>query len=116
MPTSTNDAQRGGANWRHDAAAAADITVDALFRRAFAGFADRVAVSWESGERRYAEVGERAWRLANALRARGHTRGGTIAVLSETRPEYIECYAAAAALGVTVAALNIRLHPRELAL
>jgi acyl-CoA synthetase (AMP-forming)/AMP-acid ligase II len=35
-------------------------------------------------------------------------------VLSETRPEYVEIYAACAALGVTVVALNIRLHPEEL--
>ena len=47
--------------------------------------------------------------------ARGYRRGDTIAVLSETRPEYIECDAALAALGITVAALNIRLHSQELA-
>ena len=34
-------------------------------------------------------------------------------MLSETRPDYVEIYAAAAALGVTVVALNIRLHPEE---
>lgn len=101
--------------WRDNAALAGDITLDAMFRRAFSLFADRIAVSWEEGHRRYAEVGDRAWRLANALHSRGFARGATIAVLSETRPEYIECYAALAALGVTVATLNIRLHPRELA-
>ncbi|MCC4113958.1 acyl--CoA ligase [Aromatoleum toluclasticum] len=101
--------------WRDNAALATDITLDAMFRRAFSLFADRIAVSWEDGQRRYAEVGDRAWRLANALVSRGVTRGDTIAILSETRPEYIECYAALAALGVTVATLNIRLHPRELA-
>ncbi|GAC1390784.1 MAG: class I adenylate-forming enzyme family protein [Variovorax sp.] len=103
------------ASWRDDAALASDITLDAMFRRAFSAFADRVAVSWDDGRRSYAEVGDRAWRLANALRAQGYGRGDTIAVLSETRPEYIECYAALAALGVTVATLNIRLHPQELA-
>lgn len=96
-------------------ALASDITLDGVFRRAFSVFADRVAVTWPDGRRSYAEVGRRAWRLANALRARGYGRGDTVAVLAETRPEYIECYAAMAALGVTVAALNIRLHPDELA-
>jgi acyl-CoA synthetase (AMP-forming)/AMP-acid ligase II len=115
MRASTNSASAEPATWREDAAAATDITVDALFRRAFNVFGDRTAVTWENGERSYAQVGERAWRLANALRARGHQRGGTIAVLSETRPEYVECYAALAALGVIVATLNTRLHPRELA-
>jgi acyl-CoA synthetase (AMP-forming)/AMP-acid ligase II len=44
----------------------------------------------------------------------GLGRGSHIAVLSETRPEYVETYAACAALGVMVVALNIRLHPEEL--
>jgi fatty-acyl-CoA synthase len=101
-------------DWRHDAALAGDITVDAMFRRAITVFGDRVAISWNEGRRTYAELGDRAWRLAQALRERGYSRGDTIAVLSETRPEYIECYAALAALGITVATLNVRLHPREL--
>ena len=97
------------------AAQLTDVTLDGLFRRSFAVFADRIAITWADGERSYRELGERAWRLAHALSARGHRRGDTIAVLSETRPEYVECYAALAALGVTVATLNIRLHPQELA-
>ena len=36
-------------------------------------------------------------------------------MLSETRPEYVETYAALAMLGVTALTLNTRLHPRELA-
>jgi acyl-CoA synthetase (AMP-forming)/AMP-acid ligase II len=99
----------------HAASQATDITLDGLFRRAFSVFAGRTAVTWLDGKRSYGEVGERAWRLANALHARGHRRGDVVAVLSETRPEYIECYAALAALGVTVATLNTRLHPNELA-
>lgn len=85
-----------------------------MFRRAFRTFAGRPAVTWEDGSRTYSEVGDRAWRLANALRGLGYRRGDTIAVLSDTRPEYVEAYAAFAALGITLAALNIRLHPAEL--
>src|ERR1700719_1464627 len=113
-PISSNSTS-GEANWQLDAAMAADITLDALFRRAFRVFADRTAVTWEGGQRRYREVGERAWRLSNAVRAKGYDRGDTIAILSETRPEYVECYAAMAALGITVATLNIRLRPDEIA-
>ena len=111
----TSKSSSGAADWQLDAAMAADITLDALFRRAFRVFADRTAVTWEGGQRRYREVGERAWRLANAVRAKGYDRGDTIAILSETRPEYVECYAATAALGITVATLNIRLRPDEIA-
>ncbi len=96
------------------AAAAAAITIDGAFRRAFELFADRVAVTSEDGAQTYGEIRDRAWRFADALARLGLSRGGRIAVLSETRPQYVEIYAAAAALGVTVVALNIRLHPEEL--
>jgi acyl-CoA synthetase (AMP-forming)/AMP-acid ligase II len=96
------------------AAAATTITIDAVFRRAFEIFADRVAVTSEDGAQTYRELRDRAWRLAAALADLGLERGGRIAVLSETRPQYVEIYAAAAALGVTVVALNVRLHPDEL--
>lgn len=102
-------------DWRTQAEQAGSITVDAMFRRAFSLHADRTAVSWADGRRSYAELGDRAWRLANALHSLGYRRGDSVAVLSETRPEYIECYAAMAALGITVATLNVRLHPAELA-
>ncbi len=115
MQPITSKSSSGAADWQLDAAMAADITLDALFRRAFRVFADRTAVTWEAGQRRYREVGERAWRLANAVRAKGYDRGDTIAILSEARPEYVECYAAMAALGITVATLNIRLRPDEIA-
>jgi acyl-CoA synthetase (AMP-forming)/AMP-acid ligase II len=95
------------------AAEAAAITLDGVFRRAFEVFSDRVAVTSEDGAQTYRELGERAWRLANALANLGLRRGGRVAVLSETRPQYVEIYVAAAALGVTVIALNIRLHPEE---
>lgn len=101
-------------DWHSQAERAGGITLDAMFRRAFSLYADRTAVSWSEGRRSYAELRDRAWRLANALHELGYRRGDTIAVLSETRPEYIECYAAMAAQGITVATLNVRLHPTEL--
>ncbi len=94
--------------------AAAATTIDAVFRRAFAVFADRVAVTSEEGSQTYGQLRDRAWRVSGALAALGLRRGGRIAVLSETRPQYVEIYAACAALGVTVVALNIRLHADEL--
>jgi acyl-CoA synthetase (AMP-forming)/AMP-acid ligase II len=96
------------------AVACSSATIDGVFRRAFTVFADRVAVVAEDTSMTYAELRNRAWQLTNALTALGLGRGSRIAVLSETRPEYVETYAACAALGVTVVALNIRLHPEEL--
>jgi acyl-CoA synthetase (AMP-forming)/AMP-acid ligase II len=96
------------------AASASSATIDGVFRRAFRVFGDRVAVAAEDRSWTYAALRERSWRFANALSELGLRRGGRIAVLSETRPEYVEAYAACAALGVTIVALNIRLHPDEL--
>jgi fatty-acyl-CoA synthase len=101
-----------------EAAAATGITVDALFRRSFRIHADRIAVtSDEPGDGTpwtYRELGERTDALAAGLFASGLRRGDRLAVLSETRPEYVELYTAAARLGVTLITLNIRLHPDEL--
>src|SRR4051812_18846808 len=97
---------------------ATGTTVDALFRRAFRVFADRIAVtSDQPGEApwTYRELGERTDRLAAGLHASGLRRGDRLAVLSETRPEYVELYTAAARLGVVLITLNVRLHPDELA-
>ena len=100
----------------HDlSSAVASTTVRDLFQRAFRVHADRVAVTDENGSRTYRELGERAGRLASALHEAGLRRGDRVAVLSETRPEYVETYAALASLGITALTLNIRLHPDELA-
>ncbi|TQC45411.1 long-chain fatty acid--CoA ligase [Rhodococcus sp. WS4] len=95
--------------------AARSFTVAALFDQAFARFADRVAVTSENGSWTYAEVGDRSRRLAVGLQALSLSRGDRVAVLSPPRPEYVECYAAMARLGITVLTLNTRLHVEELA-
>ncbi len=97
------------------AAQASGTTLDALFRRSFAVYADRIAVTSAQARLTYRELGDRARRLAVALSGLGVRRGDRVAVLSETRPEYVETYAALARLGVTAVALNIRMHPAELA-
>jgi acyl-CoA synthetase (AMP-forming)/AMP-acid ligase II len=90
------------------------FTLADLFRRSARVFADRIAVVSEDVELTYRDLDERSDRLAQALRAEGLEHGDRITVLSTTRPEYVEVYLAAAKLGVTVVALNTRLHPDEL--
>jgi fatty-acyl-CoA synthase len=97
-----------------DAARAADSTLAALFRRAARVYADRTALVGSGVRRTYRELDERSDRLANALAAAGLGHGDRLAVLSVPRPEYAETYVAAAKLGVTVVALNHRLHVDEL--
>lgn len=98
-----------------DAARAREITLQDLFRRSALLHADRVAVVDDGGRHTYRDVEARARRLAGAIAARGLGRGARLAILSEPRREYLETYIAAAYLGVTVIALNTRLHERELA-
>jgi len=91
------------------------ITLHDEFRRAIRSYADRTAVVSPSSSMTYAELGVRANRTANALLGLGLRRGDRIAVLAENRPEFVETYVATANLGVTVIALNIRMHHSELA-
>jgi acyl-CoA synthetase (AMP-forming)/AMP-acid ligase II len=96
------------------ATTATSYTVRDLFQRAFNIYGPRIAVTAEEGQWTYAEIGEQARRLAAALHGLGLRQGERVAVLSETRPEYVVTYAALAQLGITVLTLNIRLHPDEL--
>jgi acyl-CoA synthetase (AMP-forming)/AMP-acid ligase II len=97
------------------ATSASTITLAGIFRRSARLFADHVAVVAPDHRLTYRELDERSTRLANALTGAGIGPGERIAVLSDPRPEFVELYVAAAKLGVTVVALNTRLHPHEIA-
>lgn len=99
----------------NDLSHARDITLAALFRRSAQIFGDRIAVVDDDGRHTYRDVELRARKLSNALIASGLTHGSRIGVLSEPRREYCEIYIAAAYAGITVVALNTRLHPDEIA-
>ncbi|MGF7121736.1 AMP-binding protein [Rhodococcus sp. BE178] len=74
--------------------AAHGYTLAALFEQSFVRFADRVAVASDDSSLTYAEVGDRSRRLAVGLQETSSGRGSRVAVLSQPRPEYAECYAA----------------------
>jgi acyl-CoA synthetase (AMP-forming)/AMP-acid ligase II len=99
---------------RELAARATWFTVGDLFRRSVQIYGERVAVVSSEVELTYAELDDRVNRLASVLAAAGLARGDRIAVLSTTRPEYIEVYFAAAKLGLTLVGLNIRMQLDEL--
>jgi fatty-acyl-CoA synthase len=99
----------------NDALRASEITLASLFERSARIFAKRVAVVDDAGRHTYEEVETRARRLASALHASGLAHGDRIAVLAEPRREYCEIYIAAAYAGLTVVALNTRLHADEIA-
>src|SRR3954471_24463346 len=83
-----------------------------LHRRALV-MADRVAVV--HGERRYtyAELAQRAGRLASSLREAGVERGDRVAVLCPNTPAILEAHYGVPAAGGILVAINTRLSKDE---
>ncbi|HEY0554882.1 MAG TPA: class I adenylate-forming enzyme family protein, partial [Thermoanaerobaculia bacterium] len=78
---------------------------------------DRTALVYvPTGERfTYAELDARAVRLARVWRALGLVKGDRVALLADSRVEYVDAFFAAAKAGVILVPLGTRLTPRELA-
>ncbi|MFP3547711.1 AMP-binding protein, partial [Rhizobium sp. SIMBA_035] len=69
-----------------------------------------------SGERTlsYAELADRADRLADALHNRGVRKGDRVAYLGENHPSFVETFFACGLLGAIFVPLNTRLTAHEL--
>ncbi|MFL6232757.1 MAG: class I adenylate-forming enzyme family protein [Thermoanaerobaculia bacterium] len=78
---------------------------------------DRTALVYvPTGERfTYAELDARAARLARVWHALGIRKGDRVALLADSRVEYVDAFFAAAKAGVILVPLGTRLTPRELA-
>lgn len=94
------------------------LTVPAMVRRAATLFPERRVVSHRPDRtldrRTYADVIDRAQRLAVALRDLGVTRGDRVATLSWTHHRHLEAYLAVPSMGAVLHTLNLRLHPDDL--
>ncbi|MCW2782110.1 MAG: Long-chain-fatty-acid--CoA ligase [Marmoricola sp.] len=66
-----------------------------------------------SRRRTYGEIGERAARLANALRGMGVDADQRVATFMWNNAEHLEVYATAPAMGAVLHTLNIRLFPEQ---
>jgi len=75
---------------------------------------DRTALIHEGRRYSYADVHDRAARLAHALRDLGAGRGDRVAYLGRNMPSLAETLFAAGMLGAVFVPLNFRLAPREL--
>jgi fatty-acyl-CoA synthase len=87
--------------------------VDLLARAAYI-YPEKVALV--HGERRftYAELGERAWRLANALRAAGLEKGDRVATLLPNCPAMLEAHFGVPAAAGILVTVNTRLSSGEI--
>ena len=75
----------------------------------------RVAVSYEGTELTYAELEERAERIAGSLAVAGFAKGDRVCVLMHTRTEWHEVFFALARLGGVLVPLNHLLTSHEIA-
>lgn len=85
-----------------------------LLRRNAARYPRRTALAMDDGSdaRTYAELYQRALRLANGLSGLA-APGDRVALLSENNLEYVEAYYGVPTAGMVLTLLNYRLHPKE---
>jgi long-chain acyl-CoA synthetase len=92
-----------------------DVRVGDVVRRHAAERPGVVAVRHGGRELTYAELDERANRLAQALLASGVRAGARVAYLDRSAPEIVELLFAASKIGAVLVPLNWRLATREMA-
>ncbi len=86
--------------------------VDLLARAAYM-YPEKVAVVHGTRRYTYAQFGERAWRLANGLRAAGLRKGDRVATLLPNCPAMLEAHFGVPAAGGILVTVNTRLSSAE---
>jgi fatty-acyl-CoA synthase len=92
-----------------------ELTPISFLERSAAIFPERVAVVHGARRSTYAELADRARRLAAALRAAGLRRGDRVAVLAPNTPALLEAHTGVPAAGCILVPINIRLTAGEVA-
>ena len=93
------------------------LTVTSIMRYGTTVFGDKEVVTCAGDEparrRSYAAVGERAARLANALRSLGVDGDQRVATFMWNNAEHLEAYLAIPSMGAVLHTLNLRLSPDQ---
>ena len=90
------------------------VSLPRLFAPTFRDRPHQVALEWACQEYTFADLDQRANRMAAALTARGLTRGDRLALYLPNRLEYLDLFLAATRLGVIVVPINVLYREREL--
>ena len=90
------------------------MNLNHVFDRSFRSRADRVALETRDGAFTFAQLDDRANRMAALLRARGLAHGDRLAVYLSNCVEYIDLYLACVRLGVILVPINILYREREI--
>jgi len=96
----------------------APLTITSMLRHGAQVFAGSVVRTVEDGtvrEATYAQVAERAARLAGALTALGVEPGDRVGTFLWNTQEHLEAYLAVPSMGAVLHTLNLRLFPEQLA-
>jgi fatty-acyl-CoA synthase len=97
---------------------ASQLTITSLMLRGSQLFATNEVITWQGDGARhstYAQVAERAARLANVLHDLGVGEGDRVGTLCWNNQEHLECYLAIPCMGAVLHTLNLRLGPKQLA-
>ncbi len=93
------------------------LTITTIMRYGTTVFGDKEVVTCAGDEparrRSYADVGERAARLANALRALGVDGDQRVGTFMWNNAEHLEAYLAIPSMGAVMHTLNLRLSPDQ---
>src|SRR5215469_7240780 len=93
------------------------LTVTSIMRYGTTVFGDKEVVTCAGDgparRRAYAEVGERAGRLANALRSLGVDGDQRVGTFMWNNAEHLEAYLAIPSMGAVLHTLNLRLSPDQ---
>jgi fatty-acyl-CoA synthase len=95
-----------------------DLTITDILRRGAKVYPESQVVSFEGEDSRrgtFAQVAERAARLAGALKRLGIRSGDRVGTLSWNHQEHLEAYFAVPCMGAVLHTLNLRLDPEQLA-
>src|SRR5256714_5231221 len=93
------------------------LTITAIFRHGRSVFGSSEVVTFEGESCRrasFAQVAERADRLAAALRRLGVREGDRVGTFAWNTQEHLEAYLAVPSMGAVLHTLNLRLFPEQL--
>jgi fatty-acyl-CoA synthase len=93
------------------------LTISAIFRHGRAVFGESEVVTFEGESSRrasFAQVAERADRLASALARLGIREGDRVGTFAWNTQEHLEAYMAVPSMGAVLHTLNLRLFPEQL--
>ncbi len=96
---------------------ATPLTITSLMKHGARLFAASEVITWQGAAARhstYAQVYERAARLANVLAGMGIKAGDRVGTLAWNNQEHLEAYLAIPCMGAVLHTLNLRLAPQQL--